>query len=243
MIYITGDTHAALDMESGLYTQGQMMRKDFIQGLSKDDILIVLGDFGYTWTPSILEQYHCPAVTLTIDGNHDNFEYLNSCPRISMFGSEVGVIKENVYRLISGNIYDIQGLRVFVFGGALSIDKYRRIPYVSWWPEEIPSASDFNRGMKNLETAGYDMDLFLAHTCPSEVSDELFSYSNKIYDPVETMLSQYESLIQEHNPGKKYHFLFGHHHQFKWGSKYICLYHQVISVTRKGDDIELNPVL
>ena len=243
MIYITGYTHASLDTESGLYTQGQMMRKDFIQDLNKDDILIVLGDFGYTWTPSILEQYHCPAVTLTIDGNHDNFNYLNSCPRISMFGSEVGVIKENVYRLISGNIYDIQGLRVFVFGGALSIDKYRRVPYVSWWPEEIPSASDFNRGVKNLETAGYDMDFFLAHTCPSEVSDELFSYSNKIYDPVETMLSQYESLIQEHNPGKKYHFLFGHHHQYKWRSKYICLYHQVISVTRKGNDIELNTVL
>ena len=48
MIYITGDTHAALDTESGLYTQGQMMRKDFIQDLNKDDILIVLGDFGYT---------------------------------------------------------------------------------------------------------------------------------------------------------------------------------------------------
>ena len=76
MIYITGDTHAALDTESGLYTQDQMMRKDFIQDLNKDDILIVLGDFGYTWTPSILEQYHCPAVTLAIDGNHDNFEYL-----------------------------------------------------------------------------------------------------------------------------------------------------------------------
>ena len=66
-IYVTGDTHANLDEK----------RSEFIQSLSSSDILIVLGDFGYTWTPSILDNYHAPCITLAVDGNHDNFSDVN----------------------------------------------------------------------------------------------------------------------------------------------------------------------
>ena len=124
-IYITGDTHAALNNESGLYKKGHKLRKDFIKSLNPNDILIVLGDFGYTWTPDILKQYSCPAITLAVDGNHDNFTYLNSCPKIEMFGSEVGVIKDNVYRLLSGNIYNIEG----IFLQAVRFMEVGRLPH------------------------------------------------------------------------------------------------------------------
>src|SRR5574344_804014 len=128
-LFLTGDMHAALDDR----------RRKFISKLDPSDILIVLGDFGYTWTPLRLQGYKVPCMTLLVDGNHDNFSYLDACLDEDMFSSTVKKVKDNVYRLMTGNIYEINGLKFFVFGGALSIDKEMRVPYVSWWPEEIPS--------------------------------------------------------------------------------------------------------
>ena len=131
----------------------------------------------------------------------------------------------------------------FVFGGADSIDKASRIPYVSWWPEEIPSRREFFKGLDNLERNSWDIDLFLAHTCPIEVNTSLFNYPYKLKDPTEDMLSQYEYHIRENNPGKEYPFLFGHHHNFKWGDKYICLYDQVMSIQKKEGKMVLDRVI
>ena len=57
------------------------------------------------------------------------------------------------------------------------------------------------------------------------------------------MLSQYEHEIQENNPEKEYPFLFGHHHNFKWGDKYICLYNQVMSLQKKEGKMILDRVI
>lgn len=168
-IYVTGDIHANLDKK----------RARFIQSLSPSDILIVLGDFGYTWTPLILDNYYAPCITLTVDGNHDNFSYLNGCPTVEKYGSSVQVIKENVYRLITGNIYTIEDLQFFVFGGASSIDKEWRLPYVSWWPEEVPSKADFDRALANLEHSQWNFDYFLSHTCSEQTSLDFFKYPSE----------------------------------------------------------------
>lgn len=223
-IYVTGDTHANLDEK----------RSEFIQSLSSSDILIVLGDFGYTWTPSILDNYHAPCITLAVDGNHDNFSYLNGCPAIEKYGSSVQVIKENVYRLITGNIYTIEDLRFFIFGGATSLDKGRRLPYVSWWPEEVPSKSDFDRALTNLEHSQWSFDYFLSHTCSEQTSLDFFNYPNKFYDPVERMISELEHSIRSNNPDANYLHLFGHHHENIVATKKICLYEKIVKLDRKG---------
>ena len=228
MIYITGDMHASLDREIG--------RPRFLESLTENDSLIVLGDFGYTWRKEYLNLYNYKVPTFVVDGNHDNYTILNDSPSTEMFGSEVGVLKEGVYRLKTGNIYNFNGLKVFVFGGALSIDKSMRTPYVSWWPEEIPTRNDYNRALENLEKANWDIDLFLAHTCSEEVCERLFHYSNKITVPTEKMISQLEFEINYHNPKAKYLFLFGHHHNFRIFSKYACLYSEVVKVGEKTNE-------
>ena len=144
---------------------------------------------------------------------------------------------------MNGEIYDIGGIKSFVFGGADSIDKAYRVPYVSWWPGEIPSRGEFLKGLRSLERNDWDIDLFLAHTCPADVSSSLFNYSYKLNDPVEAMLSQYEYEIQENNPEKEYPFFFGHHHDFKWGDKYICLYNQVMSIQKEEGKMILDRVI
>lgn len=243
MLYITGDMHGSLKGEKIFSTeQENISRPEFIEKMTPNDALIVLGDFGYTWNKQILNTYNYEVPTFTVDGNHDNFTILNSCPSASMLGGEVGVIKDKVYRLKTGEVYDFLGIKAFVFGGALSIDKALRTPYKSWWPEEIPTRDDYKRALENLEKANWDIDIFLAHTCPEDVSDNLFRYPYKVTDPTEKMLSQLEFEIKVHNPNANYKFLFGHHHSFRLSEKYICLYNEIISLDKTSEGLVVQVV-
>lgn len=243
MLYITGDMHGSLKGEKVFSTeQESISRPEFIEKMTPNDALIVLGDFGYTWNKQILNTYNYEVPTFTVDGNHDNFTILNSCPSASMLGGEVGVIKDKVYRLKTGEVYDFLGIKAFVFGGALSIDKALRTPYKSWWPEEIPTRNDYKRALENLEKANWDIDIFLAHTCPEDVSDYLFRYPYKVTDPTEKMLSQLEFEIKVHNPNANYKFLFGHHHSFRLSEKYICLYNEIISLDKTSEGLVVQVV-
>lgn len=229
-IYITGDMHANLDKR----------RLDFIQNLTESDILIVLGDFGYTWTPSVLSVYEAPCTTLVVDGNHDNFTYLDSCPFKELYNSKVQVIKERVYRLLTGEIYNIEGLKFFVFGGALSIDKAWRTAYKSWWPEEIPSRTIYDKALENLTAEGWKFDYFLSHTCSEQTSTDFFKYPNKVQDPVERMISELEFNITYSNPNADYLHLFGHHHCNIATSREVCLYESVVKLDNKNFEYVLN---
>ena len=222
-VYLTGDMHADLDNK----------RLSYIQQLKPEDILIVLGDFGYTWDSETLKSYTAPCITLVVDGNHDNFTYLNSCRYKTMYNSEVQVIKDRVYRLLTGNIYTIEGSRFFIFGGALSIDRAWRIPYKSWWPEEVPSSEDFQRALANLEKEKWSFDFFLSHTCSEQTSIDLFNYTHKLEEPVEKMISEIDYRISLNNPDLKYLHFFGHHHATKPTSKEICLYESIVKLNGK----------
>ena len=48
MTYICGDLH-------GSYNNAT--EEKFLKGLKEDDILIVLGDFGWTWNTSFVEKF------------------------------------------------------------------------------------------------------------------------------------------------------------------------------------------
>ena len=208
--------------------------------------MIVLGDFGFSWNKSLQDSWNAldiACLTLSVMGNHENYDLIKSCAVERVFGADAYKLNPRTFYLMNGEIYDIEGIKSFVFGGADSIDKASRIPYVSWWPEEIPSYSEFRRGLNNLEKNSWDIDLFFAHTCPSDVSLSLFNYPHKLKDPTEDMLSQYECEIQKNNPEKEYPFLFGHHHNFKWGSKYICLYNQVMSLQKEEGEMVLDRVV
>ena len=219
-VYLTGDMHA--DLDDG--------RREYIQQLKPSDILIVLGDFGYTWNRETLKKYSVPCKTLVVDGNHDNFTYLDSCTVEDMYGSKVQVIKENVYRLLTGSIYDIEGYRFFVFGGASSIDKAWRTPYKSWWPEEIPSNETFQKALNNLKEAKWSFDFFLSHTCSEQTCIDFFHYPSNYLDPVEKMISEIEYNISSNNPDSKYLHFFGHHHFNKAISREVCLYKKIVKL-------------
>lgn len=203
------------------------------QGLTEDDILIVTGDFGYDWNSRYILEWmklNHQYTVLFCDGNHENFDILNRLQTVRRFGDRVGRFDSNTFRLLSGHMYDIQGKKVFVFGGAASIDKDMRVPGESWWPEEIPSRKTFETARRTLRENSWSFDIFLTHTCNPETKKKVLGrYVQDFHDPTEEMIQALEEDIRTNGGSYGEHF-FGHFHEEADFGKKHCIYQRVISI-------------
>ena len=176
MIYVTGDTHGEWN---------RLMGKNF-SFLTKEDILIICGDFGYVWASEKHDDFEIrieahrldqlaqlPFLILFVDGNHENFDRLEAFEEVELFGDKVHKIRDNIYHLQRGAVYEIEGKRFFCFGGAASVDKAMRIPGRSWWARELPDAQDYARAEENLKKNHYCVDYIITHTAPTEIIEQL----------------------------------------------------------------------
>ncbi len=168
MIYITGDTHG----EQSRFLHGNI---DGEMSFTKDDFLIVCGDFGYVFRADKTEDEFLdslasrPYTILFCDGNHENFARLNEYPVEEWCGGKVHRIRKNILHLMRGQVFLIDGRKIFTMGGAYSIDKYMRTRGVSWWSEEIPSSDEYHQASQNLERCGREVDYIITHTAPTEI--------------------------------------------------------------------------
>ena len=110
---------------------------------------------------------YLPFTILFIDGNHENFEPLNSYPVEVWNGGKVHRISYSIIHLMRGQVFMIESKSFFTFGGALSFDKGRRIEGKSWWKEEMPTPEDYKEALINLATVNYDVDYIVSHDCPN----------------------------------------------------------------------------
>ena len=216
MIYITGDTHGEIDI-------GKLSSKNFPQGnsLTKDDYVVILGDFGFIWKNESdkTEEYwmkwfkNKPWTTLFIDGNHENFNLLNSYQVESWNGGHVHKIRHNLIHLMRGEIYTIEGKTFFTFGGGYSIDQPLRKENVSWWPQEMPSKQEYENGLTHLEEVNNQVDYILTHTAPDETvyflsTIKQYRIKGDVYQ--EFPLTTYLNDIQKKTSYT--HWYFGHFH-------------------------------
>lgn len=126
-IYITGDTHGTFDLRKVVY-----FFKGREEEFSRDDYLIICGDVGVCGfmasdeakTRDILR--NLPVTVLFVDGNHENFEQLNSYAVEIWNGGKVHFIESNIIHLMRGQVFEIDGKEFFTFGGAYSVDKMYR---------------------------------------------------------------------------------------------------------------------
>lgn len=88
-------------------------------------------------------------------------------------------------------------------GGANSIDKDRRIPGVSWWPEETISQNDF----QNLPEEG--IDILVTHTCSNEIFDNHIRKALKYGKDVDPSYDALSALWEMYQPSQ---WFFGHFH-------------------------------
>lgn len=211
MIYITGDTHGSIDIH-------KLKNKAFKDSskLTKNDYVIVLGDFGVIWDNSNEQKYWLKWLdnkhftTLFIDGNHESFDLLYKYPVEEWNGGKIHRINDSVYHLMRGQVFNIDGLKFFTFGGATSIDKLQRTEYISWWRQELPTTKELDEGINNLEKNNWQVDYVLSHCCSANMLKVLYNY--RLLNDYDTdILNKYFNMIEDKVDYK--HWYFGHYHQ------------------------------
>ncbi len=164
MIYITGDTHGTVDFAKLPAFAEQHPE------LTKNDYMIVAGDFGGLWdvrsAERTLDLYSAlPFTVLFVDGNHENYDLLDACPVETWKGGKVHTVRPDILHLMRGQVFEIEGNRIFTFGGATSTDKFFRIEGVSVWERETPSLKELEEGLSNLQRYGNEVDYIVTHSC------------------------------------------------------------------------------
>lgn len=118
MVYITGDTHAVF---TRFGTKVFPEQKE----MTRDDFVIICGDFGGIWYDNAYEQYWLkwlsekPFTILYVDGNHENFDrlYSDEFEVVDFHGGKAHKIRDNIYHLMRGYVFDLCGKKFFSFGG------------------------------------------------------------------------------------------------------------------------------
>ena len=247
MIFVTGDTHGDVRRFS---TKSFFEQKE----MAKDDYVIILGDFGLVWDwhgESSREKNRLDWLekksftTLFIDGNHENHDRLNEMPVTEWHGGKVHKVRPSVIHLMRGQVFDIDGVSVFTFGGARShdirdgilepddprikrwyadYDKPFRVNKRTWWERELPTEEEMEKGMRNLEKAGWNVDYVLTH-CASASTTTVLSQDIRDQD----VLTRYLQDIKEKLTYRGW--FFGHHHtDMKFSNKEYCLYEQIVRI-------------
>lgn len=158
-IYISGDPHGE---------QGRMYELD--RTLNDNDIIIFCGDFGYLFLDDFQENRFLddlearPYTILFVDGNHENFPAIYSYPEEIWNGGKIHRIRKNIIHLCRGQVFEIEGIKFFTFGGGYSLDKASRVEGRTWWPEELPTMIEYDEGKKNLEKNNWEVDYIVTHT-------------------------------------------------------------------------------
>lgn len=229
MIFVTGDTHGSgLDMNKLTLKSFPEQKK-----LTKNDYVIICGDFGLVWDKSDRQAYYQEELnkknftTLWIDGNHENFDLINEYPVEEWNGGKVHKISHSIIHLMRGQVFTIEGKTFFTLGGAASIDKENRLPYISWWPEEVPSGAEMREAMANLETHNWKVDYILTHECSRDIAEKL--YVHQVDLVTDRGLKEFFDLIEDICTYDRW--FFGHHHIDKIiDEKHTALYQEIIKL-------------
>lgn len=224
MIYVTGDTHANIDI-------GKLNTKRFPQqnGLTKNDYLIICGDFGLVWDGSHREIWWQDWLsakkftTLWVDGNHENFDILYEFPLIDKFGGKVREIAPDIFHLDRGQVLTIDGKKIFVMGGARSVDRALRIEHISWWEQEIPSKEEMDKAIRALDECEWSVDYVITHCAPRSIQTMLAEWYEN--DPMVSFLERVRIDLQF----KRWYF--GHYHIDKQiNEQFIAMYDKVVPI-------------
>ena len=251
MIYITGDCHSDFV---------RFNKENFPEQteMTKDDYVIICGDFGGVWDVDVESKRETwwmdwledrSFTTLFVDGNHENFDRLYAYPVEEWKDGKVHKIRPSVIHLMRGQVYQIDGKKIFDFGGASSHDisggilepddpDYKakkkaldqgglpyRINHISWWAQELPSENEMEEGLKNLALHGNTVDFVVTHCCSSSTQALL---GGGLFTP--DVLTNYLEQIRQTTKFKKW--FFGHYHDNKnVNAEEILLYEQVIRIS------------
>ena len=230
MLYVTGDTHG--DYER--FTSSALKK------LKKGDTLFICGDFGFIWNGSKNEEKMLKKIgklkynVCFIDGTHENFERLRSYEVSEFKGGKVHHITGNLYHLMRGQVYTIEGKTFFTMGGAACHDiqngvldpadpmfdvmyrelsfqnKFFRIKHYSWWKQELPSWQELESGWCKLSEYDFQVDYILTHCAPTNLQNEIAAILRNDTYPTNDLT---DFLPRVYDRCSYSHWFCGHYHR------------------------------
>lgn len=116
--------------------------------------VVQLGDFGFIWEhlrtyDAINDAFAEVDIQLIwIDGNHENFDLMSSIG-IDPNATEPVRTHSHITYIPRGVTFELGGRLCMGFGGAYSIDKYRRTEGSTWWRQETITDEQVQRVVDN----------------------------------------------------------------------------------------------
>ena len=258
-IYLTGDTHGQV-IERFSYRQYPDLRN-----LTSDDFMFVLGDFGQPFGKTFYNEAKNvfrflndkPWTTIVVGGNHDDYDYWESCPQVSFYG---GVARQatfdneiySVFFVDHITIFDIDNEHILCIPKAESHDiwnlldpedndfkskkrqlkrskQFFRVKHESWWPQEKMDVEENMSFMEQHEDEHFT--LILSHDAPSMITKFLSSGPGRL-NPTEG--ERYLEVLRQYLDFEAW--FHGHFHlDIGWPSQYderiACLYETVLQVS------------
>lgn len=190
MIYVTADLHG----------DAERLGSKEIRQLKKGDTLIVLGDFGFLWQGTQKENSLLKKLgkkkyqILFLDGAHENFDLLEQYPLEDWGGGRVRRIEGNLLYLARGQVYIIEGKRIFVMGGGESDEKEMRAQQQKWFPQELPNPQQMQEARENLERFRWTVDYVLTHECSEKM--KIFLSPGQQSNVLNQFLTEIEEKLQ-----------------------------------------------
>lgn len=165
MIFYTGDIHG---------DASRVVQFAQHYTLRAEDTIVILGDVGANYYGNQRDEacksrlVSIKPTVFCIHGNHEiRPANLPNYQLTEWHGGKVWY-EEKYPRLLfakDGDIFDLEGLRHLVIGGAYSVDKYYRLQRgYGWWEDEQPSPEI--RAYVEHNIAEQKFDIVLSHTCP-----------------------------------------------------------------------------
>lgn len=224
MIYITGDTHR--DFRRLVYFF-------FENNTTKNDIMIILGDAGINYygeddkaLKKVLNKL--PITLFCIQGNHEQRpENIKTYKEKKFKGGIVYYEEEypNILFAKDGEIYDFDGKKVLVIGGAYSVDKEFRIARnLGWWENEQPSEKTKEKVL-NLLDKKIEVDIVLTHTCPYKYLPYEVFLPGIDQSRVDQSTEKFLDIVEDRLNYKKWYC--GHYHTSKTIDKLVFMFEDI----------------
>lgn len=258
-MFITGDTHG--DWVHRLNMESFPEQRE----LTKDDYVIICGDFGY-WHDTKEERYNLDWLdsrsftTLFVSGNHENYDRLDVLPKEEWSGGIIQKLRPSVIHLCRGQVFTLNGQKFFTFGGASSHDisggilerddpRFRqkkrdldrnyicyRVNHESWWERELPNVEEMEEGRKNLAKNNWEVDYVITHSPASSILHQMDGGAGFYKDDILTL---YLQEVKEKTEFKQW--FFGHMHENKnfYFDRSSCIYEQIVEVPGRNREKEL----
>ena len=226
--------------------------------MTKEDYVIICGDFGGVWNKgkeNKEEKYLMdwlaakPFTTLFVDGNHENFDRLYAYPVEEWHGGRIHKIRPSVIHMMRGQVFEIEGKSIFTFGGASSHDidggilepedpdfkKKKRKLDVGWLPYRINHISWWRQELPSQEEMEEGRKNLAAHGNAVDfivthccASSTQILLGGSMYRP-DTITAYLEEILQNIKFRK---WFFGHYHDNRnVNARELLLYEQIIRIS------------